>query len=110
MDSRSGSEEAARLGSFSPLLVLLEELHCRIDEGSVAWSNDGLGSHVFSEFGGVSLESFTLCASASLGGTGTDDARVDAASDAVLLLDVDLRKVEVLRVLVCKVVFHVSPG
>ena len=35
---------------------------------------------------------------------------MNAASDTVLLLDVDLGQVEELGVLVCKVVFHVSPG
>ena len=89
----------------------MEELQfLRGDEGDGAIGAHGLWEDVLSEFCGVSLESFTLRASASFGGTRTHNAGVDAAGDAVLLLDVDLGQMEVLGVLVCKVVFHVSPG
>ena len=88
----------------------MEELHSfRGDEWNGAISTDGFGSHVISEFGGVSLKPFTLGAGAGLGGTCAHDTGVDSASDAVLLLDVDLGEVEVIGVLVSEVFFHVSP-
>ena len=64
---------------------------------------------MLSELGGVSLEALTLARAADLNGAKTDDTGVDAASDTVLLLDVDLGEVEVLLV-ECKVVFDVSLG
>ena len=64
---------------------------------------------MLSKFGGVTLESLTLHAAADLGGTDAHDTGVDAASNAVLLLHVDLGQIEVLGVK-SKVVFDVSLG
>ena len=64
---------------------------------------------MLSELGGVSLEALSLLATADLSGTDTHDTGVNTASDAVLLLDVDLGQIEV-RCLESKVVFDVSLG
>ena len=79
------------------------------DQGEGSGAGNGLGAHVLSKLGGVSLEALTFAGSTDLNGTETDNTGVDAASDAVLLLDVDLGQVEVLLVK-CKVVFDVSLG
>ena len=111
IDHLSIKRQSGKSCSFGSLLVLLKELHLfRRDQGDGAIAAHGFWAHVISEFCGVSLEALTLCTSTGLGGTSAHDAGVDGASDAVLLLDVDLGEVEVLLVLVCKVVFHVSPG
>ena len=79
------------------------------DQGEGSGAGNGLGADVLSELGGVSLETLTFARSTDLNGTETDNAGVDTAGDAVLLLDVDLGQVEVLLV-ECKVVFDVSLG
>ena len=79
------------------------------DQGKGSGAGDGLGADVLSELGGVSLETLTLASSADLDGAETDNTGVDAASNTVLLLDVNLGQVEVLLV-ECKVVFDVSLG
>ena len=60
-----------------------------------------------SEFGGVTLETLTLLSATDFSGTKTNNTSVNAASNAILLLDVDLGQVEVLLI-ECKVVFNVS--
>ena len=73
-------------------MILGQELEfVRGDERESGGSGEGFGTHVLSQFGGVSLESFTLFGSSTLGGANTHDTGMDAACDAVLLLDVDLR-------------------
>ena len=64
---------------------------------------------MLSELGGVSNETLTLLTTADLSRSETHNAGMNAAGDAVLLLDVDLGQVEVLLVK-CKVVFDVSLG
>jgi hypothetical protein len=79
------------------------------DQGQGRGAGDGLGAHVLAELGGVSLEALTTAGATDLDGAETHNAGVDAAGDAVLLLDVDLGQVEVLGV-ECKVIFDVSLG
>ena len=96
--------------SFLAGVVPLEELELlRGDQGKSGTAGDGLRAHVVAELGGVALVALALLTLAGLGGADTDDAGVDAAGDAVLLLDVDLGQVEVLGV-ESKVVFDVSLG
>jgi hypothetical protein len=58
------------------------------DGGSASDSLDGVD--VGSQLGGVPLESVALRASTAYAGTSAHDTSVDAARDAVLLLDIDL--------------------
>ena len=96
--------------SFLLGLALVKELKLVWGhKGNGGAAGKGLGADVLSELGGVSLETFTLHASADLGGAHTHDTGVDAAGNAVLLLDVDLGQREVLLV-ESKVVFDVSLG
>ena len=89
-------------------MVLGKELQLvRGDQGESGGSGQGFRAHVLSELGCVSLESFTLFGSSALGRTDAHNTGMDAAGDAVLLLDVDLGQMEVLGV-ECKVVFNVS--
>ena len=60
-----------------------------------------------SEFGSVTLESFTLLTTTDLSGTKTNNTSVDTTGDAVLLFDVNFGQVEVLLIK-CKVVFDIS--
>ena len=62
-----------------------------------------------SDLGSVALETFATAGSTHLHGTETDNTGVDAASNTVLLLNIDLGQVEVLRVK-SELLFDVSLG
>ena len=64
---------------------------------------------MLSELGCVSLETFSLLATSDLSRADTNNTGVNTASDAVLLLDVDLGQTEVSSV-ESKVIFDVSLG
>ena len=81
----------------------------RRDQRQRSRASKGLRAHVLAQLSGVTLEAFALFALAGLGGADADDTGVDAAGDAVLLLDVDLGEVECLLV-EREVVLDVSLG
>lgn len=92
------------------LAVALEEPQLvKRDQGEGSATSNDLGADALSELGGVALETFTLLATADLDGTDANNPGVDAATDAVLLLNIDLGQVEVL-LFKCKVVSDVPLG
>ena len=77
-------------------IVLFEELE-QSGEGKGGRAGDLLKTHgrALSQLGGVTLEALTLASAADLHRSEADSAGVDAAGNAVLLLDIDLGEVEV---------------
>ena len=97
--------------SISLWSVLPEESHSFWgDKWKGSATSEGLNAHVISEFGRVSLESFSLGTLTSDGRADANDTLMDSAGNAVLLLDIDLGQVESLGVLVSEVVADVSLG
>ena len=78
-------------------IVLFEELE-KSGEGKGSGASDFFKTNIWalSQLGGVTLEALSLAGAADLHGSEADSAGVDAAGNAVLLLDIDLGEVEVL--------------
>ena len=81
------------------MVVLVEESKLILgNQGKSSGAGEGLKADVLSKLGGVSLETLTLAGATDLDGTEAHNTGVNAASDTVLLLDIDLGDHEVLLV------------
>lgn len=96
--TRQSCEARNQVSSRSLFLgiVLFEELE-QSGEGKGGGARDLLKTHgrALSQLGGVTLEALALAGTADLHRSEADSAGVDAAGNAVLLLDIDLGEVEV---------------